>query len=92
MNAHQLPLLCHNTDVYQGPLVPTNGLKGHIHAEGLTEQDELTIIGMTTGMESGALGKLSSSVVAVVFDPKKYVYVKAIRHVSSGKPITVWVA
>lgn len=92
MNAHKLPMLLVNVDVYEGPLIPTAGLRGHVHAEHLEGEDSLRIVGMEQDMTLKYLGQLDPTITAVIFDPTKYVYVKAIREKSSGQPVTVWVA
>lgn len=91
MNDRQLPLLCHNTDVYSGPNVPVSGLRGHVHADGMSEEDSLRIVGRLEKGGTKFLGQLTLDVTAIIFDPKLYVYVSAVREKSSGKPITVWV-
>lgn len=86
-----LPLLCHNTIVYQGSFVPTTGMQGHVYADGLVEQDELIILGRTMAKKTNIIGKITTDVKAVIFDASLYDFVKALRVVSSGQPVTVWI-
>lgn len=85
-----LPLLCQNVEVYNGPFIPTTGLRGQVSASGLDGVDVLNIIGVRPDMSTQELGKLYPGVAGLIFDSKTFVYVRAERLVSSGKPIDVW--
>jgi hypothetical protein len=86
-----LPLLCQSTDLYRGPYVPTVGLRGHVSAEGLTDVDVMEIVGVRPDKSVEFLGQLTIEITAVIFDPTRFQYVRAIRAYSSGSPVDVWV-
>jgi hypothetical protein len=92
MSARQLPLLCHNTEVYRGPCVPTYGLKGHIRAEGLAAQDLVAAFGMLADGSVKFLGNLDTNITDLIFNPKEFQYVRVGRSKSGGNPVSVWVA
>lgn len=86
-----LPMLCQNVDLYRGPYIPTVGLRGHIHAEGLSVEDCVEVFGVMPDKRVEFLGEVRSHVEAVIFDPRQFQYVRAVRAKSSGAPINVWV-
>lgn len=84
-------MLCHNTDLYRGPFIPTDGLRGHVSVDGLEVGDQVTIFGITKDKDAIELGYLSVECKLLIFDAKAYEYVRAVRNVTSNKPINVWV-
>ena len=84
-------MLCQNTNLYRGPFVPVNGLRGQVVCHGLVEGDEIEIVGLGYSKNVEYLGTLNESVAGLIFDARRFEYVRAIRLKCSGKPIDVWV-
>lgn len=84
-------MLCQNVDTYRGPFVPTDGLRGHVSVDGMQPTDVIHVIGVDKSARAHQLGELRDGVASVIFDPGQFEWVRAIRLVSSGKPISVWV-
>lgn len=88
--SRQLPLLCENVSVYRGPYIPVLGLRGQIRAEGLGPEDRLELVGVMPDKRVELLGELTDEAIAVIFNPERFEFVRAIRCTTSGKPISVW--
>ena len=86
-----LPMLCQNIEVYRGPYVPVRGSKGLVTALGLKEGDVIQVVGIDVTKRIDYLGELTIDAVAIIFDPKRFEWVRAFRVQSSGSPIDVWV-
>lgn len=87
------PLLCGNTEVYDGPFTPTKGLEGKIHAQGLVPGlDEVVIVVMDPRTEE------CEAVITMQFDaelsigPIPQALIRARRTKSSGAEVHVWVS